>query len=643
MAATTAPLIWDVVHGIGGIENGGLGALVEYFDEEYQLLYLNDGLKTMIGEVTEGHWKDATLDNTHQIELLDGEPSLSAWDHPLNGQLFGVGIENDHLIFYRYLYARELTQFVKDGSWRFRNDSQITQLSLTLSNPGETIVTGESTLFNPGARVTVGISMGGSRPYPIGVAFLDEIDYDAQAATFSVSGRNTIGYRLNGQTFNDNDAYTGNGKQVVEWIFRLAGVSKYLVDESTAANDWIFAPESTFSQGLQTVFEVFVGWAMTELPDGTIVVGYPAFIQQYQTNSVWQFLAGTDVVKRRTRKNADAAFTLVRVTGIDADGNTLAPITLPVRNFDYWALGASKTKHVRASDGMTQEQLRDFALQTAADLANIGVGETFTSPMRPWILVGDIASISDDGSESEDLGIITSITHRFGESGYFTDFSVDSGGVATSQTRSGDVYTTRSASVNGYNRRQDMADLIGAMSKREIVLYGGGGHGTPGTPAGFGEVTATVDANTGTPSVDVETSGPDTAKNFAFAFHNLKGQPGAAGAAAGFGTPAATVDANTGTPSVTVTASGPDTEKVFTFAFHNLKGAQGDPGATVYNLFVEDSVTSAMYQLIVESGRLELVEVSSSVDPTEITLIDTATAKAYVLGAASGRIILTEV
>ena len=52
-----------------------------------------------------------------------------------------------------------------------------------------------------------------------------------------------------------------------------------------------------------------------------------------------------------------------------------------------------------------------------------------------------------------------------------------------------------------------------------------------------------------------------------------------AGTAAGFGDPVATVDGNTGTPSVEVTASGPDTAKVFTFTFKNLKGEKGDTGA----------------------------------------------------------------
>lgn len=55
--------------------------------------------------------------------------------------------------------------------------------------------------------------------------------------------------------------------------------------------------------------------------------------------------------------------------------------------------------------------------------------------------------------------------------------------------------------------------------------------GAPGAAAGFGTVTATVDDSTGTPSVDVVTDGPDTAKNISFSFHNLKGEGGSGGTA----------------------------------------------------------------------------------------------------------------
>ena len=58
------------------------------------------------------------------------------------------------------------------------------------------------------------------------------------------------------------------------------------------------------------------------------------------------------------------------------------------------------------------------------------------------------------------------------------------------------------------------------------------------------------------------------------------GQDGTDGTSAGFGTPTASVDANVGTPSVTITASGPDTAKVFDFAFHNLKGDPGGASVT---------------------------------------------------------------
>lgn len=75
-----------------------------------------------------------------------------------------------------------------------------------------------------------------------------------------------------------------------------------------------------------------------------------------------------------------------------------------------------------------------------------------------------------------------------------------------------------------------------SADSRQTAIGGTGTQGEPGKDgedgkdAGFGTITASADSNTGTPSVEVSTSGPNTAKNISFAFHGLKGERGLQGA-----------------------------------------------------------------------------------------------------------------
>lgn len=107
--------------------------------------------------------------------------------------------------------------------------------------------------------------------------------------------------------------------------------------------------------------------------------------------------------------------------------------------------------------------------------------------------------------------------------------------------------------VKGPTGWQFVTDLSGAQGIQ-------GPQGDPGTPAGFGNITATVDDTTGTPQVSVQADGPNTAKNISFSFTGLKGEKGDKGDPGQDGTQINTLS----TPNTTgVLDFGEETEALF--------------------------------------------------------------------------------
>ena len=104
-------------------------------------------------------------------------------------------------------------------------------------------------------------------------------------------------------------------------------------------------------------------------------------------------------------------------------------------------------------------------------------------------------------------------------------------------------------------------------------------NGSKGSTGTIKSITATVDANVGTPQVTAKAEGDPSNADITFEFKNLKGNPGT------ISTVTAAVDntsVDTGDPGCVVTQGGTPENRSFNLAFSHLVGKQGVKGDTGY-------------------------------------------------------------
>lgn len=445
----------------------GAGAIVEYHDETIEAIYTHDKLCYKAYGLT---WGEET-------ELYDKSYSVIKSDNLNKGTLYMAMLTEDEeysmVYLFRYVYMKDISTFTQDTSYTLQVDNSITQINANVKNINDSLYDSNATLFAPTSKLTLGVSYGNSDIIPMSVAYIDEVQHVAgmRGTIVSISARNVTGVFLHDLTFDDDFELTGTPSYIVGQIMDYFNVDDYEVDTSADEDESEIAqiytiiaePDKTPMSALEELAKMIsedasIGktWLIEERYDGKIIIGFDDFRNSYIPKSFYSFHDKSDVFAKSVQRCNDGVYSQVRCTGITPDGKEIAVI-YPVITWRYWSVGEHKTYHADKVEGITKSNLKKYAKALAKELKRTGLTYTYESILRPQLIIGDVAQIVSDDEKPERIGIITEITHTFGEKGFKTSFIIDSGG---NIQENGALAYTANTKLNGKNRKTRITDFI---------------------------------------------------------------------------------------------------------------------------------------------------------------------------------------
>jgi len=417
------------------VGTGNYPDLIHFANTQAQIFNIDDGkLSGMPSDrIDNGEWEDVEFQDEVNVSPDDNMTHFEVKVLPGFGIIGGYKTGDIHKLII-YEFAFEMDAYLNSGSIKHSIDNPISSFTLSLENPdlndpehpGNIAINEENSLLSPGAKVTFKFGAGDDlNDYEMGVFYVDRSNFTLLNETASVDGRNLIGKALKDQTL-DESYQTGfnYNNLIIENFFKHANLdsNQYLIENTSARNWFDFKPNMDILSALNEIFKAMLNWKVRELTDGTIVVGSPNF-SWFTSNGVYNFYRNKDIFSRGIVRDDMGAYR--RVCIHDSDFNIV--VYKDVKGYSGWNLQAKKTLYVQVANGTRLSEANLYAEEVANRVDSVGKIESFTGPLRPHLTCGDEAVIIDEkGSKS--LGLITEITHVFGKSGYYTNFTVDSGG-----------------------------------------------------------------------------------------------------------------------------------------------------------------------------------------------------------------------
>lgn len=416
------------------VANGRFPDVLHFFDNEAQVLYLKNG--ELYGKTTNtpmGEWKNRMFEDEIKIGFDKNMENLELSSISEFGVFGCYKTGNTHKLII-YEMQIDISQYLNSGNIKHSISSPIATFSLNLENPkntnpeykGENVLISEDfSHLHPGSKLVFKFQMGDSEDYDMGSFYVDRSSYSVLSENVGVDGRNLIGKALKDQSFGNDNIFSFNTlTEAIRKILIDANINPYkiLIENTSKKSGFNFGPNMECLSGLEEIFKATLNWKIEELTDGTIIIGspdYPGFTRRDR----FEFYRDRDIFGREITRDDMDSYRSVCVH--DKDFNI--KIFKDVVGYTGWNLQSKKTLYVEVPEGTTFEDAEEYANELATRLANVGKVETFTGPFKPYLLIGDEAVIINKNG-SEELGLVTEINHRFGKSGFYTDFTVDSGG-----------------------------------------------------------------------------------------------------------------------------------------------------------------------------------------------------------------------
>lgn len=494
------PLTWDFARQLE--PSATPGNTTSFFDEMCQSLYIDDGyIRTQIAVLESGQWQDIAREDEITISAA-GYGQLDI-EHHFNGSLYGSAQHSSDVVFLLYEYMIDITNWLEEGQWQLQPDNPIkTGLANILNGDYKKFENSAFTLFAPGNVINYQFRAGDSDPYDLAKFMIETSPYSDIAESFTFRGRNAIGFYLAGLTFDEAVSFSGTRTAIVQAMLDAAGVpaNMSLIETSAVTTTFEAEDEDTYFDGLLAFVERN-NWYVDDKPDGTIVVGSETFLKDnVASTGIHSFVREQEVFSRKVDRDMSGVYSRVCVR---RKTDPVLRVFGDVPYFDGWNLAGNRTFYQDVPETTTQGEMEAVRDQLIEGLQYMGIVETFSSPFRPWLQPGDVCTITGDGARI--VGIITDVQHRFGRRGFYTEFTVTSGGTISNPDNPVTVATRYRGKLGGANRKRRMLDFLlardntskgdkgdpGPAGEDSVVPGPPGDPGLPGEPGADGVGVAT--------------------------------------------------------------------------------------------------------------------------------------------------------